>query len=65
MGLGGNAVLCDVNEEVLNEKVAEINQKAQGKALGYVCGFASVIQPTYEGSPLLFNVLKIKQGLKL
>ncbi|MBQ8290985.1 MAG: SDR family oxidoreductase [Clostridia bacterium] len=35
--LGGNAVLCDVNEEVLKEKVAEINAKGQGKAIGVVC----------------------------
>jgi 3-oxoacyl-[acyl-carrier protein] reductase len=35
--LGGNAVLCDVNEQVLNEKVAEINAKGQGKAIGVVC----------------------------
>ncbi|MBO5938488.1 MAG: SDR family oxidoreductase [Clostridia bacterium] len=35
--LGGNVVLCDVNEAVLNEKVAEINAKGQGKAIGMVC----------------------------
>ena len=35
--LGGNVVLCDVNEQVLNEKVAEINAKNQGKAIGVVC----------------------------
>ena len=35
--LGGNVVLCDVNEKILNEKVAEINQKGQGKAIGMVC----------------------------
>ena len=35
--LGGNVVLCDVNESVLNEKVAEINAKNQGKAIGVVC----------------------------
>lgn len=35
--LEGNVVLCDVNEEVLNEKVAEINAKNQGKAIGVVC----------------------------
>lgn len=35
--LGGNVVLCDVNEQVLNEKVAEINAKKQGKAIGVVC----------------------------
>jgi len=35
--LGGNVVLCDVNEQVLNEKVAEINAKNQGKAIGVIC----------------------------
>lgn len=30
-------MLCDVNEHVLNEKVAEINEKNQGKAIGVVC----------------------------
>lgn len=35
--LGGNVVLCDVNESVLNEKVSEINGKGQGKAIGKVC----------------------------
>lgn len=35
--LGGNVVLCDVNEKVLNEKVAEINSKNKGKAIGFIC----------------------------
>ena len=35
--LGGNVVLCDVNEQVLNDKVREINAKGQGKAIGVVC----------------------------
>lgn len=35
--LGGNVVMCDVNEEVLNEKVAEINSKYKGKAIGFLC----------------------------
>ncbi len=35
--LGGNIVLCDVNEKVLNEKVDEINTKGKGKAIGVVC----------------------------
>lgn len=34
--LGGNVVLCDVNEEALNEKVNEINAKG-GKAIGIIC----------------------------
>ena len=35
--LGGNIVMCDVNEAVLNEKVAEINTKGKGKAIGVIC----------------------------
>jgi len=35
--LGGNVVLCDVNEAVLTEKVAEINGKGCGKAVGVLC----------------------------
>ncbi len=34
---GGNVVMCDVNEKVLNEKVAEINASGVGKALGVIC----------------------------
>ena len=34
---GGNVVMCDVNEAVLMEKVAEINAKGAGKALGVIC----------------------------
>ncbi len=35
--LGGNVVMCDVNEAVLNEKVDEINSKGKGKAIGVIC----------------------------
>lgn len=35
--LGGNVVMCDVNEEVLGERAAEINAKGNGKALGILC----------------------------
>ena len=35
--LSGNVVLCDVNENVLNEKVAEINAKGKGQAIGVLC----------------------------
>lgn len=35
--LGGNVVMCDVNKEVLDEKVKEINEKGKGKAIGVVC----------------------------
>ena len=35
--LGGNVVMCDVNEERLIECVEEINAKGVGKAVGVVC----------------------------
>ncbi len=35
--LGGNVVMCDVNEIVLNEKVEEINSKGVGRAVGVIC----------------------------
>ena len=35
--LSGNVVLCDVNEQVLNEKVSEINNQNQGAVIGSVC----------------------------
>ena len=35
--LNGNVLLCDVNEHVLNEKVKEINDNGQGKAIAVVC----------------------------
>ena len=35
--LGGNVVMCDVNEAALFEKVDAINEKGVGKALGIVC----------------------------
>ena len=35
--LGGNVVMCDVNEEVLSEKVAAINEKGNVKAIGVIC----------------------------
>ena len=35
--LGGNVVMCDVNEAVLAEKVAEINGKSGGRAIGQLC----------------------------
>lgn len=34
---GGNVVLCDVNEQILNKKVAEINEKGCGRAIGVLC----------------------------
>ena len=35
--LGGDVVLCDINGEVLAEKVAAINEKDGGRAIGVVC----------------------------
>lgn len=35
--LGGSVVLCDVNEQVLKEKVDEINAKGQGRSIGVLC----------------------------
>jgi len=35
--LGGNVVMCDVNEPVLAEKVAAINEKGAGRAIGVLC----------------------------
>lgn len=35
--LGGNVVMCDVNAAVLKEKVAAINAKDGGRAIGVVC----------------------------
>ena len=35
--LGGNVVMCDVNEAVLLEKVEEINKKGAGRAVACVC----------------------------
>lgn len=35
--LGGNVVMCDVNESVLTQKVADINKKGNGKAVGILC----------------------------
>lgn len=34
---GGHVVMCDVNESVLMEKVAEINEKDGGRAIGILC----------------------------
>lgn len=37
VSLGGNAVLCDVNEAALFEAVERINKKGVGRAVGIVC----------------------------
>lgn len=41
---GGNVLLCDVNEEILKEKVAEINAKGVGRAVGVVCDVRDYVQ---------------------
>lgn len=35
--LGGNTVMCDVNEEALFAETAEINEKGKGKAAPFLC----------------------------
>lgn len=35
--LGGNVVMCDINEDVLREKVNAINEKGKGRAIGAIC----------------------------
>ncbi len=35
--LGGNVLMCDINQEILDQKVDEINQKGQGRAIGMIC----------------------------
>lgn len=42
--LGGNIVMCDVNEESLKEKVAEINSLQKGRAIGIVCDVRDYMQ---------------------
>ena len=35
--LGGDVAMCDVNEQLLTEKVKEINAEGKGHAIGVVC----------------------------
>ena len=35
--LGGNVVLCDINEQALTEQVAAINEAGKGKAVMALC----------------------------
>ena len=35
--LGGNVVMCDISEQVLADKVAQINAKDGGRVIGVVC----------------------------
>ncbi len=42
--LGGNVVMCDINEQVLNEKVSQINTQGKGKAIGILCDIRDYAQ---------------------
>ncbi len=42
--LGGNIVMCDVNEDELFKKVTEINEKGIGKAIGVPCDVRDYVQ---------------------
>jgi len=42
--LGGNVVMCDVNEEALKGFVEEINHKKKGRAIGVVCDVRDYVQ---------------------
>ena len=42
--LGGNVVMCDVNEEILLKKVDEINSRGKGKAIGIICDVRDYLQ---------------------
>lgn len=42
--LGGNVVMCDVNEEALKKHVEEINSKKKGKAIGVACDVRDYLQ---------------------
>lgn len=42
--LGGNVVLCDINQKILDEKVAAINAKNGGRAVGIVCDVREYLQ---------------------
>lgn len=42
--LGGNVLMCDVNEKVLLEKVDAINQKGVGRAVACLCDVRDYVQ---------------------
>lgn len=42
--LGGNVLMCDVNNEILQEKVLEINQAGNGRAIGVLCDVRNYAQ---------------------
>ena len=56
---GGNVVLCDVNEAVLNEKVSEINAKGKGRAIGVGCDvrdYAQVCAAVEKGAEVFGSI---------
>ena len=34
---GGNVLMCDVNKDILEQKVAQVNALNGGKAVGFIC----------------------------
>lgn len=42
--LGGNIVMCDINEEVIIEEAKAINEKGQGKAIAIKCDVRDYLQ---------------------
>ena len=34
---GGNVLMCDVNKDILEQKVAQVNALNGGKAIGFIC----------------------------
>ena len=57
--LGGNVVMCDVNETILNEKVEEINAKGKGKAIGIVCDVRDYAQVCHSRDKTVDNFGRI------
>jgi len=47
VALGGNVVMCDINQEALEEKAAEINAKGAGRAIAVTCDVRDYSQVSY------------------
>jgi len=56
--LGGNVVLCDVNEVVLNEKVAEINAKEKAKLSVLFVMLEIILRFAMQGIKQLQNLVE-------
>ncbi|MBQ8188138.1 MAG: SDR family NAD(P)-dependent oxidoreductase [Clostridia bacterium] len=57
---GGNVVMCDVNEDKLSEKVAEINAAGNGRAVGVLCdeehdALATKAQPNVHDVRIVYD----------